>query len=129
MTKMYGSLTGSEVQELAERLAKEITNDPDSSNRSVMVPKSTLVALVTELKECMSRKFYFELGRSIQLEESRLATEKTIPKRFVGEFNDGFLCGEHSQTRQKCESCQFRIKTLDVMNGKVYLATGKEKQI
>lgn len=123
MTKMYGSLTGSEVQELTERLAKEIANDPDSSNRSVMVPKSALVALVTELKDCMSRRFYFELGRSIQLRENWQETMEKVPVRFLAEFNDGFSCS--AGNRESCDSCQYKIKTLDTLTGKVFIASEK----
>lgn len=129
MTKMYGSMAGVDLIHLAQSAEQDIVNNPDSADKFVMLPKGTLVALVNELKDCLNRKFFFELGRSLQLDESRGQVVANVPPKYLDEFNDGV--GEREKIKnfatEQCNTCEYKVTSVDTMQGRVYIASDKNK--
>ncbi len=134
MTKMYGEMSGEDVMSLFHKIGTEIAEAEAAGNHRhamLMIPKTTFVALVAEYKDCLNRKFFFELGRSVQLQENRDAVIKTVPEKYRADFEDGIhqrLVVEQMMT-EKCNSCEKikRFVSVRGIRGKVFIGQKEVK--
>lgn len=129
MTKMYGSITGADLMQMVHEAEADIAKNPDAADKFAMLRKGTLVAVVNDLKDCLNRKFFFELGRSLQLDESRGQAINNVPERYLADFNDGV--GEREKIKnfatEQCNTCEYKVTSVDTMQGRVYIASDKNK--
>lgn len=135
MTKMFGEMTGEEVMNLFHKVSKEVSEAEAAGNHRsamLMIPKSTFVALVGEFKDCLNRKFFFELGRSLQLEENQDSVGKTVPQKYRADYEDGVHQRQVVQQLMddKCKSCEknTRFVSLNSVRGKVFIGREQEKE-
>ena len=134
MTKMYSEMSGEEVMNLFHKSSIELTEAEAAGNHRqamLMIPKSTFVALVAEYKDCLNRKFFFELGRSVQLQETRDNVSKTVPEKYKADFEDGVqqrLVAEQLMV-DKCNSCEKikRFVSVRGIRGKVFIGQKEVK--
>ena len=126
MTKMFGEMTGADVMDMYHKFDEELKSSHNDTRTSmVMVPKSTFVAIVSELKDCLNRKFFFELGRSLQLEENQESVLKTIPPKYQADYQDGIQQRESIKQlmADQCNSCTKRFISVKGLRGKVFIGT------
>ena len=134
MTKMYGEMSGEELMNLFHKSSAELAEVEAVGNHRtsmLMIPKSTFVALVAEYKDCLNRKFFFELGRSVQLQETRDDVGKTVPEKYKADFEDGVqqrLVAEQLMV-DKCNSCEKikRFVSVRSIRGKVFIGQKEVK--
>lgn len=132
MTKMYGEMSGEEVMNLFHKISNEVAEAHKAGHTRhgmVMLPKTTFVSLVNEYKDCLNRKFFFELGRAVQLQENRDTVGKTVPDKYRPDFEDGIqqrVVVEQMMT-EKCNSCEKikRFVSVRGIRGKVFI--GKQE--
>ena len=74
--KMLGSITGASLKALIQGIEAQMENDHRPHDLQVAIPRDVLVALYHEYQEALYRHFYYELGRTIRLEESRNAVRE-----------------------------------------------------
>lgn len=130
MTKMYGEMTGDEVMSLFNKMRKDLEANHDHRKEMVMIPKSTFVAIVSEYKDCLNRKFFFELGRSLQLEENQDSIRKSVPAKYIADFQDGVK--QRAAVQQlmaaQCANCTKRFVSVRGVRGRVFIGAEKAKQ-
>lgn len=129
MTKMYGSITGADLMQMVHEAESDIAKNPNAAEKFVMLSKGTLVAVVNDLKDCLNRKFFFELGRSLQLDESRGQAISNVPERYLADFNDGLFERDKIKNLEsaRCNSCHYKVTAVETMRGKVYIASEQNK--
>ena len=129
MTRMFGPMQGDDLMELARQLEVEIAGNPTAAQSQVMIPKGTLVALVNDLRDGMNRRFFYELGRSLQLEENREAAKEKVPAKYHGDFDLGVQ--ERKQlnlNEERCDECSFKATALRTMRGRVHFVRRVNKE-
>ena len=134
MTKMYGEISGEEVMNLFHKISEEIDANRKAGNHQhgdVMIPKTTFVAIIGEYKDCLNRKFFFELGRSMQLQENQESIRKMVPEKYRQDFEDGIH--ERKVVEQlmdnKCNTCEKvkRFVSVRGLRGKVFIDRNKKE--
>ena len=134
MTKMYGEMSGEEVMNLFHKLSAEVEAAEAAGNHRhamLMIPKTTFVALVSEYKDCLNRKFFFELGRSMQLQENQESVAKTVPEKYRADFEDGVQQRKvvEQLMDDKCNTCEMikRFVSVRGVRGKVFIGKKEVK--
>lgn len=127
MTKMLGSMTAGDVHDLVRTWEHELSTG--AGNDMVMLPKDTMVALFAEMKDLINKKMFFELGRTIQLDETRDTALSKIPSKYTREFEDGVRVKKvEEELLTKCDSCVYKIRnghlarSVKTTRGNVYFA-------
>lgn len=104
--KMLGSITGAALKALIQGIEAQMENDHRPHDLQVAIPRDVLVALYHEYQESLYRHFYYELGRTIRLEESRNAVREKIPTAYVAHFDLGAKDRDTIEgAEEKCLHC------------------------
>ena len=104
--KMLGSISSSALRDLISGLEQQIGKDCRPNDMLVSIPRDVLVALYHEYQEAMTCHFYYELGRSIRLEESQVTAREKIPSKYLMHFDLGVKDREAIEhAEEKCSHC------------------------
>jgi hypothetical protein len=112
MTKRFGAMTGKELDELYSKHL--IGYRSSNEDPQISINRSTLVSIIREMKDAANSKFFFELGRSLSLEESIERTKQHVPPQYLADFEDGVDAG-------KCKRHSF--KTINVIRGRITICS------
>ena len=103
---MLGSFTSAALKTLIQGIEEQMSLDTRPRDMHVSIPRDVLVALYNEYQEAMHRHFYYELGRTIRLEENRDEVRGKIPRRYVEHFDLGVKDRVTIKTAEdKCLHC------------------------
>lgn len=129
MTRMFGPMQGDDLMKLARQLETEIAGNPVAAQGQVIIPKGTLVALVNDLRDGINRRFFYELGRSLQLEENREAAKEKVPAKYHGDFELGVQDRKQLNfSEEHCNDCTFKSTALRTMRGRVHFVRHINKE-
>ena len=104
--KMLGSMTSSAIRDMIAGIEHQMGSDCRPRDMPVSIPRDTLVALFHEYQEAMTCHFYYELGRSIRLDENQLAVQERVPSKYMAHFNLGTKDREAIEAAEnKCTNC------------------------
>ncbi len=126
MTKMFGPMTADELISKIKKLEDQLASNPGQSTDLVCIAKGALVALFTEYRDILNKKFFYELGKTLKLDENRKQALDKVPEKYRQDFEEG--ANERKELimhQEKCETCAVKIKTIHTPRGRIYMARHK----
>jgi hypothetical protein len=122
MTKLYGTMTVDEIQELVSTLEAQGHKADD-----VKLDPSVLVGIWNELKEVKSRVLFYEHGRFIVDLSQVHDLERSIPAKFLVDFHRGVEDQKLLATAKKCEECTPITRSANSLRGRVFFYSTEQK--
>ncbi len=104
--KMFGSMTGCDLKKMVEGATAQLEKHKLPGTIMIAVPADTLVALYHDYQDALFKHMYYEIGRSLQLEENRDEIRKKIPISYLDDFEQGVKDRTLVESaEEKCRHC------------------------
>ena len=120
---MFGPTPADEIVRVVKSLENQLKLKPELATEVVGIAKGALVALFNEHRDMLNRNFFYEFGKTFQLDENRNEAYNKVPEKYRQDFQEGVdERKELIMHREKCDNCSLKVKTIHTPSGRIYMA-------
>lgn len=125
--KMYGMMTADELFKFVSQCKKEVSENPSCGDHNVLIPRTTLIDVVDDLKDCLNRHIFYELGK-ICLSQDLESVLSQIPNQYQNDFNQGVIeANELRKLHERCLTCEYKITPVETPRGRIFIGKQMSK--